>query len=123
MKPTSPANPASGKGAGRTPRHTFLRTWRNMAIISLPMGWMTCAAAGDPAWYAWLFMPLVCLGGPVSLLLVNQHALPAVAGYVGLYGLGVAWFFWKPSGWSKTVFILFSVLWLLLGCGIASIPV
>ena len=111
--------------SGRIPFRTFLRTWRNLAIASLPMGWMICFAAGAPAGYAWLILPVICLAGPFLLLLEDfeSSAVPFVALCVVLYGLGVAWLFWKPSRWSRAVFIVLSGLWLLLGWTAASLGV
>ena len=94
-----------------------------MAIASVLLGWILCVVALEtfgepPAWYAWLLIPIVCLGGPLSVLFNELHEAPFVAMYVGIYGLGVGWFFWKPSIWSKAVFILLSVLWVFLGCAV-----
>ena len=58
------------------------------------------------------------------------EALPEVPWGIGFYGLGVAlvyglsgaWFFRKPSGWSKAGFILLSVLWVFYGCMVAASP-
>ena len=89
-----------------------------MAIVSLPMGWMICSAGGTPTRHALLATPITCFAGPLSFLRQDLEALPLV----GLYGLAVAWLFWKPSGWSKAVFILLSVLWFFFGCAFACIP-
>ena len=50
------------------------------------------------------------------------EALPEVPCGIGFYGLGVAlvyglsgaWFFRKPSGWSRVGFVLLSVLWVFM---------
>ncbi len=112
-----------------------------MAIAALLSGEFICVAGmttfgGPPAWYAWLVIPFVCLAGPLCSLLPVLHLVPADAapavpvaiafqglGLAVLYGLSVAWFFWKPSGWSKAVFVLLSVLWVLFGCSIAALPI
>ena len=119
-----------------TPLQFFLLGWRNMAIAAILAGWGACFA-GSPAWYAWLICPLVCFAGPPYAVLAYLHLVPRelllpdvdLAGCcvgllaIGLYGLGVAWLFWKPSVWSKAAFVLLSVLWLLVGCGSISIMV
>lgn len=91
-------------------------------MISVALGWWFCADAGRHAWHAWLVTPATCLGGPVSWLLLEPDEVLVVMGLVGLYVLGVAWFFWKPSGWSKALFILLSVLWLFFGCAVVCVP-
>jgi hypothetical protein len=93
-----------------------------MTVVSLPLGWWFCADAGRHAWYEWLIIPVTCLGGPVSWLFLQPGDGLVVAGLVGLYSLSVAWLFCKPSGWSKAVFILFSVLWVFFGCAIVCLP-
>jgi hypothetical protein len=93
-----------------------------MAIVSLGLGGWFCADAGRHAWSGWLVTPSTCLGGPVSWLLLAPDEVLNVAGMVGFYGLSVAWFFWKPSDWSKPVFILLSVLWVLFGCAVVCLP-
>jgi len=118
MKPASQANPALSKPSGQRSLRTLVWTWGIMAIVSLPMGWMICSAGGTPTRHALLATPVTCLAGPLSFLRQDLDALPVV----GLYGLGVVWLLWKPSGWSKAVFILLSVLWLVLGCAVACIP-
>lgn len=118
MQQTPQVNAAASQPPRRKPLPTLLWTWGIMAMAALPLGWMICAAGGTPAWHAWLVTPVTCLAGPISFLLRDLEAAP----YVGLYGLSVAWLFWKPSGWSKAVFILFSVLWLFFGCAVACIP-
>jgi len=105
-----------------TPLQTALLTWRNMAIASLFWSIVMWGMARDDgvavSWYSMLLVPPVCLAGPLSLSLVfGLHGLPTLALCVVLYGLGVGWFFWKPSGWSKAMFILLSVFWLILGIG------
>ena len=118
-----------------TPLQFFLLAWRNMAIAALLMGWSVCLGT-SPAWYAWLLVPFVCFAGPLYAVLDYLHVVPReVLPNVGLsgccfglvvaslYGLSVAWLFWKPSVWSKAAFVLLSVVWLLFGCGIISIAV
>ena len=118
-----------------------------MAIASILVSGIMWVMAMGLRWYAMLVLPLVCLGGPFSLLLldfdaalqdrvpsdgvrghssllvINPDALPHVAVYVLLYGLGVAWFFWKPSSWAKAVFVVLSVLWWVIGLSMASVGV
>jgi hypothetical protein len=112
-----------------------------MTIAAVLLGELTCVAGmmtfgGPPAWYAWLVIPVACLAGPLSPLLRVLHLVPANAvpevpmpiglyglGVVVLYGLSVAWFLRKPSGWSKTVFIILSVLWVFFGWVIAASPI
>ncbi len=109
-----------------------------MAIAALLWGEFVCVAGmmtfgGPPAWYAWLVIPFACLAGPLCPLLPVLHLVPADAvpvalalqglGLAVLYGLSVAWFLWKPSGWSKAVFVLLSVLWVLFGCMTAAGPI
>jgi hypothetical protein len=141
-----PANRALVEPSMRTPLRTFLRTWRNMAIASILISGMMCVMATGLWWYAMLLIPLVCLGGPLSLLLdfdaalrvlpqagctlapaplqhLNPDAMPHVAVYVLLYGVGVAWLFWKPSSWARAVFYVLSVLWWVMGLSMASVGV
>ncbi len=104
-----------------------------MAIAALILGELTCVASmltfeATPAWYAWLILPLICLAGPLFALLGVVHlgpvdAVPGASAVISVYGLSVAWFFWKQSGWSKALFILLSVLWVLFGCMIAASPI
>lgn len=123
MKQETQADHEPCKPTRKKPFHTILRTWRNMAVVFLPLGWWFCADAGRHAWHAWLVIPAPCLGGPISWLFLEPDELLVVVGQVGFYGLGVAWFVWKPCGWSKAVFILLSVLWMLVGCAIVCLPV
>jgi hypothetical protein len=143
---TMPSSPVQGEPSGRAPLQTFLRTWRNMAIASVLTGIMMYVMAASLRWYAIGLLPLVCLGGPLSLLLdldtvlqvpgktdaalapswlllLNRDAVPHVAVYVLLYGVGLAWLFWKPSSWARAVFFVFSVLWWLMGLSMASVGV
>jgi non-specific serine/threonine protein kinase/serine/threonine-protein kinase len=117
-----------------TPLQFFLLAWRNMTIAAILMGWGACLSRGSAAWYAWLIYPIVCLAWPWYTVLAYLHLvlpellmanvdLAACCGAlvaIGLYGLGGAWLFWKPSVWSKAVFVLLSVLWFLVGLGIIS---
>lgn len=112
---TTQAHPALGELSGPTPVQTFWRTWRNMALASVLIGGMIGVAAMGPRWYAMWHLPLVCLAGPLSLLLMELHAAPVVAVCVVLYGLGVAWLLWQPSRWARAGFRVLSLLWLLLG--------
>lgn len=139
-----PANAALVEPPKQTPLQTFLRTWRNMAIASILMSGLMCVMAMGLRWHAMLLLPLVCLGGPLSLLLdfdaalrvlpqkgttgapsplqhLNPDALPHVAVYVLLYGLVVSWLFWKPSKWARAVFHISSVLWWVIGLSMASV--
>ena len=59
---------------------------------------------------SWMVIPGTCLAWPVSCLLLDFQKVRVAVGRVGLCGLGVASLFWEPSGWSKAVFILLSVL-------------
>jgi hypothetical protein len=143
---TTPSSPVQGEPSGRAPLRTFLRTWRNMAIASIFTGVMMYVMAASLRWYAIWLLPRVCLGGPLSLLLdldtvlqipgkteaasapswlllLNRGAAPHVAVYALLYGVGVAWLFWKPSSWARAVFFVFSVLWWLMGLSMASVGV
>lgn len=108
-----------------TPLQICLLTWRNMAIASLFWDLMVWGIARQDGmklpWHTVLVVPPVCLAGPLSLPLVyGLHGLPTLALCVVLYGLGVGWFLWKPSGWSKAVFILLSIFWLMFGIGAVS---
>jgi hypothetical protein len=99
-----------------------------MAIASLPLGALLSLTAMTngmkPSWYGIVFACLIVLSGPFSLLGLGQHqVLPLLALSVCVYGLSIAWLFWKPSRWSKWVFVGLSVLWLLFGCGLASIGI
>ena len=94
-----------------------------MAIVSFLLGLFFCALAGGHGWSRWLVAPLTCLGGPVAWLCLQPHDALDVAGQLGLYGLSGAWLFWKPSGWSRTAFILLSMFWVLVGCAIVCLPV
>jgi len=123
MKPACQARPDLGQPPGRTPWQTLLRIWRNMAIAAPLMGATVGAAAGSPGWEAWLLMPLICLGGPLSLVAANSHVSLEVVVCVATYGLGVIWHLKRPSKWAKGVLVLLSVVWLLLGWTVASIPV
>lgn len=110
------------------PIRTLLRTWRNMAIASLLVGallGLTAMTNGmKPPWYGIVFACLIVLSGPFSLLGLGQsQRLPLLALSVCVYSLSVGWLFWKPSRWSKWVFVGLSVLWLLFGCGVASIGI
>jgi hypothetical protein len=143
---TEPLNPVLGKPSGPAPLLTFLRTWRNMAIASVLAGITMSVMAGSLRWYAFWLLPLLCLGGPLSLLLdldgalqvsnmataasppawllhLNHDAVPHVAIYVLFYGAGVAWLFWKPSSWARAVLVLLSVLWWFMGLSMASVGV
>ena len=107
-----------------TPLQTVLLAWRNMAIASLFWGLVVWGIAREDGtklpWHTTLLVPPVCLAGPLCLPLHGGvNVLPTLAMCVVLYGLGVGWFLRKPSVWSKAMFILLSLLWLMLGIGAA----
>ena len=88
---------------------------------SIAMGWLACLAT-TPSLAGWFLAPLSVFAGPICLL-QNLQDVPEVGACVLLYGCGVGWLFWKPSGWSAAVFILLSLVWWLIGCGIVSVAV
>ena len=99
-----------------------------MGIASLLLGALLGLAAMTngmkPPWYGIVFACLLVLSGPFALLGLGQNeVLPLLALSVYVYSLSVGWLFWKPSRWSKCVVVGLSVLWLLFGCGVASIGI
>src|SRR6516164_1347104 len=100
------------------PTRILLRTWSNMAIAALLMDALLGLAAATigmkPTWYGMLLLWPIILSGPFSLLGFGEwDVLPVLGLSICLYGLSVAWFLWKPSLWSKWVFLGLSLLWLL----------
>jgi hypothetical protein len=99
-----------------------------MGIASVFLGGFLCLAAMTNGmacpWYGVLLASLVCLAGPLSVLLINQTgSWPTVVISVAVYGLSVIWLRRKPSRAAKVVFFLLSCLWLFLGFVVASVGI
>ena len=105
-----------------------LLTWGVMAIAALLLSGMVFAALlehGHPPLKFLVYGWVACLLGPAAWPIGvdpdSGWTFAAVA--FACYSLSIRWVFRKPSGWSKTVFIILSVLWLLLGAVALSVAV
>ena len=69
--------------------------------------------------YGWV----ACLLGPAAWCIGVDSGWTFAAVALVIYSLSIRWVFRAPSGWSKTVFIILSVLWLLMGVVALSVAV